>query len=178
MHGKMLQCASFNEIIHELYMFINVMQLVDNSKVPMNGIQDPCQNCAQVVLSGPYDLCSRAARKSLSFLIEIPCWAPRISLFQSTRLILPSIFLRTQLYAAFSALKIIEGGTQSTCMSTSFSSVILPSRPTFYWWSWSDDLYVVTRTVTSSDSLSPIFFFSSQLTCSFIIQVGEHFLHR
>lgn len=64
MHGKMLQCASFNEIIHVLYMFINVMQLVDNSKVPMNGIQDPCQNCAQEGLSGPYDLCSWATRKS------------------------------------------------------------------------------------------------------------------
>ena len=61
----MVRCYSVHHLmIHVLYMFINVMQLVDNSKVPMNGIQDPCQNCAQVVLSGPYDLCSQATRKS------------------------------------------------------------------------------------------------------------------
>ena len=46
MHGKMLQCASSNEIIQILYMFINVTQLVDNSKVHLNGIEDPCQSAS------------------------------------------------------------------------------------------------------------------------------------
>ena len=46
MHGKMLQCASFNEIIHLLYMFINVTQLVKNSKVHMNGMEDPSQSAS------------------------------------------------------------------------------------------------------------------------------------
>ena len=64
MHGKMLQCASFNEIIHVLYMFINVMQLVDNSKVHMKGIEDPCQSASDA--HGPLGVyfCFRATRKS------------------------------------------------------------------------------------------------------------------
>ena len=44
----MVRCCSvsFNDIIHVLYMFINVMQLVDNSKVHMKGIEDPCQSAS------------------------------------------------------------------------------------------------------------------------------------
>lgn len=64
MHGKMLQCASFNEIIHVLYMFINVMQLVDNSKVHMKGIEDPCQSASDTHWPLGVYFCFRATRKS------------------------------------------------------------------------------------------------------------------
>ena len=46
MHGKMLQFASFNVIVHVLYMFMNVTQLVENGKVHLNGIEDPCQSAS------------------------------------------------------------------------------------------------------------------------------------
>ena len=64
MHGKMLQCASFNEIIHVLYMFINVMQLADNSKVHMKGIENPCQNTSDAHWPLGVYFCFRATRKS------------------------------------------------------------------------------------------------------------------
>ena len=64
MHGKMLQCASFNEIIHVLYMFINVTQLVKNSKVHMNGIEDPSQGASGGHWALGVYFCFRATRKS------------------------------------------------------------------------------------------------------------------
>lgn len=64
MHGKMLQCASFNEIIHVLYMFINVTQLVKNSKVHMNGIEDPSQSASGGYWPLGVYFCFQATRKS------------------------------------------------------------------------------------------------------------------
>ena len=67
MHGKMLQCASSNEIIQILYMFINVTQLVENSKVHMNGIEDPCQSIGDAHWPLGVYFCFRTTRKSWFF---------------------------------------------------------------------------------------------------------------
>ena len=64
MHGKVLQCASSNEIIQILYMFINVTQLVENSKVHMNGIEDPCQSASGGHWALGVYFCFWATRKS------------------------------------------------------------------------------------------------------------------
>ena len=64
MHGKMLQCGSFNGIIHVLYMFVNVTQLVENSKVHMNGIEDPCQSASDAYWPLGVYFCFRTTRKS------------------------------------------------------------------------------------------------------------------
>ena len=64
MHGKMLQCASFNVIIHVLYIFMDVTQLVENSKVYLNRIEDPCQRIGDVHWPLGVYFCFRATRKS------------------------------------------------------------------------------------------------------------------
>ena len=50
--------------IYCTYMFINVKQLVDNSKVHLNGIEDPCQSASDVHWPLGVYFCFRTTRKS------------------------------------------------------------------------------------------------------------------
>jgi len=57
----MVRCYSVH---HVLFMFINVTWLVENSKVHMNGIEDPCQSASDTHWPLGLYICFWATRKS------------------------------------------------------------------------------------------------------------------
>ena len=114
----MVRCYSVRQLmILDVYctcLLMWVTQLVENSKVHMDGIEDPCQRASGAYCPLGLNFFFRLLG-NLSFLIEILFWAPWISLFQSTSL--ASIVLRTQPCVwPCTAFKIIEVGSYCVCI--------------------------------------------------------------